>query len=144
MIRNSLIDYYNRQAVAITEINSNMLSAYECFLKGERTMTRETGQQGLTIQTINKGLPDSGLHNYMRDLRTLFNAARNLYNNEDLGIDRIKHYPFKSYKIGSAPIIRKRNNTLEQVWLVSNCVAAPGVGPNSRKNCTCCLFFFAE
>jgi hypothetical protein len=39
----------------------------------------------------------------MRDLRTLFNAAREKYNDEDLGIVKIPHYPFKKYKVGTPP-----------------------------------------
>jgi hypothetical protein len=37
----------------------------------------------------------------MRDLRTLFNAPKGKYNDDDLGIIRIPHYPFKKYKIGT-------------------------------------------
>ena len=124
VVRNSLIDYFNRQAVSITEINSNMLISYEKFLRGERTMLRDNGQDGTNKKT-SRGLSDSGLHNHMRDLRTLFNAARNLYNNEDLGIYRIKHYPFKKYKVGSPPLTKKRNNSLEQVRAVRDCVTLP-------------------
>jgi len=124
VVRNSLVDYFNRHAVSITEINSNMLISYEKFLRGERTMLRDNGQDG-TNKRISRGLSDSGLHNHMRDLRTLFNAARNLYNNEDLGIYRIKHYPFKKYKVGSPPLTKKRNNSLEQVRTFRDCVTIP-------------------
>jgi len=62
----------------------------------------------------------------MRDLRTLFNAARDHYNNEDMALFRIKHYPFKKYKVGSAPPTKNRNNTLEEVVKISTCVTAPG------------------
>ncbi|RQO79087.1 recombinase [Pedobacter sp. KBW01] len=126
VIRNSLIDYFKREAVSITEINSNMLVSYERYLRSERTMIRQSGQKNITKETTSKGLSDSGLFNHMRDLRTLFNAARNMYNNEDLGIYRIKHYPFKKYKIGSAPLTKKRNNTLEQIRTIRDCVTKKG------------------
>jgi len=121
-VRNSLIDYFKRDSVSITEINSNMLVSYERFLRSRRTMTRIVSEDGQTKEKTIDGLSDSGLHNHMRDLRTLFNAACNMYNNEDLGIYRIKHYPFKKYKVGSAPLTKKRNNTLEQVRAVRDCV----------------------
>ena len=124
-IRNSLVDYFNRTSVSIKEINSNMLMAYERYMRSERTMAR-VNQLGNEVTTKEKGLSDSGLHNQMRDLRTLFNAARDLYNNEDLGIYRIKHYPFKKYKVGSPPLTKKRNNTLEQVLTIRDCVTTPG------------------
>lgn len=125
VIRNSLVDYFKRPSVSIKEINSNMLIAYERYLRSERTMTRYN-QDNKPVVTTEKGLSDSGLHNHMRDLRTLFNAARELYNNEDLGIYRIKHYPFKKYKVGSPPLTKKRNNTLEQVLIIRDCVTKPG------------------
>lgn len=128
VVRNSLVDYFKRDAVSITEINSNMLLSYERYLRSERTLVLPSGQKNITKQTRSKGLADSGLYNHMRDLRTLFNAARNLYNNEDLGIYRVKHYPFKKYKIGSAPLTKKRNNTLEQITAIRDCVTTP----NSR------------
>jgi integrase len=62
----------------------------------------------------------------MRDLRTLFNAACGKFNNEDLGIHRIKHYPFKKYKVGSAPLTRKRNNTLDDVRMIRDCNTKAG------------------
>lgn len=126
VVRNSLIDYFKRDAVSITEINSNMLLSYERYLRSERKMIRPSGQKNLVKETTSKGLSDSGLFNHMRDLRTLFNAARNMYNNEDLGIYRIKHYPFKKYKVGSAPLTKKRNNTLEQIRTIRDCVTKKG------------------
>ncbi|QBR11567.1 recombinase [Sphingobacterium sp. CZ-2] len=125
VIRNSLVDYFKRPSVSIKEVNSNMLMAYERYLRTERTMTRYN-QDNNPVVTTEKGLSDSGLHNHMRDLRTLFNAAREVYNNEDLGIYRIKHYPFKKYKVGSPPLTKKRNNTLEQVLIIRDCVTKPG------------------
>lgn len=125
VIRNSLVDYFKRPSVSIKEINSNMLMAYERYLRSERKMTRYSQDRKPVVKT-EKGLSDSGLHNHMRDLRTLFNAAREVYNNEDLGIYRIKHYPFKKYKVGSPPLTKKRNNTLEQVLTIRDCVTVPG------------------
>ena len=123
-VRNSLIDYFGRESVSITEIHSNMLYSYERFLKGERTMKR-FNQLGKEVITVEKGLSDSGLHNHMRDLRTLFNAACLRYNNEDLGLYKIKHYPFKRYKIGSAPLTRKRNNSIEEIIKIRDCSTPP-------------------
>jgi integrase len=125
-VRNSLIDYFKRDSVSITEINSNMLVSYEKFLRGERTMIRTVTNYGQTKEKTTRGLSDSGIHNHMRDLRTLFNAACGKFNNEDLGIHRIKHYPFKKYKVGSAPLTRKRNNTLDDVRMIRDCNTKAG------------------
>lgn len=125
-VRNSLIDYFKRDSVSITEINSNMLVSYERFLRGNRTMTRIVTEDGQTKEKTSNGLSDSGIHCHMRDLCTLFNAACNMYSNKDLGIYSIKHYPFKKYKVGSAPLTKKRNNTLEEVSAIRDCVNRAG------------------
>lgn len=106
-VRNSLADYFQHQKVSVMMITSSMLTNYERFLRGERELIRNNQNKDVTI--TKKGLSDAGLHNHMRDLRTLFNAARDKYNDEELGIVRIPHYPFKKYKIGSPPLTRKRN-----------------------------------
>ncbi|RYE53936.1 MAG: recombinase, partial [Sphingobacteriales bacterium] len=119
-VRNSLMDYFRKDSLSITEINSNMLFAYERYLKTERTHIR-VNQLGKAVETKEKGMKSSGIYNHMRDLRTLFNAARLFHNNDDLGIVKIKHYPFTRYKIGSPPLTRKRNVTVEQVKMIRDC-----------------------
>lgn len=89
-------------------------------------MDRMVTADGQTKEKTIGGLSDSGLHNHMRDLRTWFNATCNMYNNEGLCIYRIKHYPFKKYKVGSAPLTKKRNNTLEEVRAIRDCPAKAG------------------
>ena len=86
-IKNSLIDYFKKEKISINEIHSNMLVSYVRYLKHSREMIR-VNQLGKNVTTIEQVLSDSGLHNYLRDLRTLFNEARRHYNNDDLGILR--------------------------------------------------------
>ena len=124
-VKNSLVDYFKRTSISITEIHANMLISYERFLKAPRVHKR-TNQLQKEVTTTEKGLSPSGLHNHMRDLRTLFNASCRVYNNEDLGIYKIKHYPFKKYKIGSAPLTKKRNNTIEEIRKIRDCITKPG------------------
>lgn len=71
-------------------------------------------------------MSDSGLHNHMRDLRTLFNAACSFYNNEDIGLYRIEHKPFKKYKVGSAPLTKKRNLSIDEIKCIRDCETKPG------------------
>lgn len=123
-IRNSLVDYFERESVAIIEINSRMLFAYEKWLKTDRTMTR-INQLNKEVTTIEKGMRAGGIYSHMRDLRTLFNEARKHYNNEDLGIVKIKHYPFIKYRIGAPPKTKKRNIPAEQFIKIINCKVVP-------------------
>lgn len=114
IVLNSLIDYFKRDQILITEINSLMLRSYEKYLLGFRVMNR-IHRDGKRFTIHHKGLSQSGLYNHMRDLRWLFNLAREAYNYEDLGLIRIPHYPFKSYKLQKPPETRKRNISLDKL-----------------------------
>lgn len=94
---NSLCDYFGSSVIPIENINSLMLPKYEAFLRGERKITR-LNQFKKEVIVMHKGLSDSGLHNHMRDLRVLFNAARDKYNDEDRGVIAISHYTFRFSK----------------------------------------------
>jgi len=120
VVRNSLIDYFQRDNVLITEINSAMLVLYEKWLRTARTMTR-INQLGKEVKTIEEGMKNGGIYSHMRDLRTLFNEARRFFNNEELGIFRINHYPFKAYKIGPPPKTKKRNIPVEDILTIRDC-----------------------
>lgn len=123
-IKNSLIDYFGKDRISMLEINAAMLYQYEKWLRRDRTMTR-INQLGKQVTVTKKGMKDGGIYPHMRDLRTLFNEACKLYNNEDLGLVKIKHYPFKVYKIGAPPKTKKRNITGEQITKLRDCVLPP-------------------
>lgn len=124
VVRNSLIDYFKKKKVSIIEINSGMLFAYQKWLQTDRTMIR-INQLGKGVTTTEKGMQAGGIYSHMRDLRTLFNEARKVYNNEDIGVVKIKHYPFKVYKIGAPPKTKKRNIPAEQVIKIKDCLVKP-------------------
>ncbi|WP_295668001.1 phage integrase SAM-like domain-containing protein [uncultured Mucilaginibacter sp.] len=139
-VRNSLVDFYKREKVSILELTAAMLKSYARFLRSKRTMTR-INHLGKEVTTESAGLTDSGLYNHMRDLRTLFNAARDKYNDEDLGIIRIPHYPFKKYKIGSPPETEKRNITIQQVNMIRDSQTKPGSRAELAKELFMLSFF---
>jgi integrase len=123
---NSLCDYFGSQIVEIDQINSLTLPNYEKYLRKARKFKRKN-QFGKEIDYVSKGrLSDSGLHNHMRDLRTLFNAARDKFNDEDRGLIRIKHYPFKKHKVIDAPMTPKRALTIEQIKNIREFKCMPG------------------
>jgi integrase len=124
-VRNSLIDYFKSDFVPVIDVNSNMLLKYEDYLRSERTMKR-LNKVGENFIIKKQGLSDSGLHNHMRDLRTLFNAACAFYNNEDVGLYQIEHKPFKKYKVGSTPLTKKRNLSIVEMKCIRDCETKPG------------------
>jgi integrase len=119
-VRNSLVDYFGREKIMVTEITASMLKSFEKFLRSARIISR-VNQLKRVVVTKSDGVTDAGLYNYMRDLRTLFNAARELYNDEDLGIIRIVHYPFNKYRVGSPPATRNRNLSIKHINKISEC-----------------------
>lgn len=68
-----------RQSLKFHDIDRPFLDAFEGYM-------RRQGVRG-------------AIPTYMGRLRLLFNAGRRYYNDEDRGIIRIPHYPFRSYKI---------------------------------------------
>ena len=68
-----------RHTLRFSDIDRGFLEAFDAYL-------RRSG--------VNDSLPT-----YMARFRLLFNAGRKYYNDEDRGIIRIPHYPFRTYKI---------------------------------------------
>lgn len=124
-VYNSLVDYFKSDYLPITEINYNFLKKYELYLSSPREITRNN-HSGLSRTYVQKGVKEAGLHNHMRDLRLLFNEARNVFNDEDLGIIKIVHYPFKKYKVGTAPLTAHRDRSVEEILKLRDCKLSEG------------------
>jgi integrase len=117
---NSLVDYCKTEVIPITTIRAKFLESYEAFLKSPRSQTR-LNQFKRPVTRIVKGLGKTGLHNHMRDLRILFNDIVEFYNDDDMGIVIVKHYPFKKYKIVKAAKNNKKKLSVAQVRTIMNC-----------------------
>ncbi|WP_462268063.1 site-specific integrase [Mucilaginibacter sp.] len=135
---NSLINYFKSEVVPVTEIRSKMLFEYEKYLRSTRKITR-LDQFNKPYQRTVQGLSDNGLHNHMRDLRILFNAVKNHYNDEDLDITVIRHYPFKKYKLVNVTENTKPKLTILQVRAVKEFVSPE----NSRMELAHDLFLLS-
>lgn len=75
----------DKLVVDINAINSKFLKRFESFLLEESKKKGKPGKRCLSLT--------------MTNLRTMFNQARVKYNDEENEVMRIKHYPFKYYKI---------------------------------------------
>jgi len=98
----------------ISELTSKKLIEFENYLKTERTIIRQN-QKFMPVKTHRKPCSIHCIADYMSDIRTVFNAALYEYNDEDTGDIKIKHYPFKKYKIPTVPETKKRNITPAQI-----------------------------
>ena len=83
-----------------SEINLDFLQRFERYLR----------MQGV------KG----GINNYMRSFRAIFNKARDTYNDEDSGVIKIPHYPFRKYKIPkSTPKSKMHILTIDELKMLA-------------------------
>jgi len=98
MVRNSLIDYFGREKVPITEITSSMLHDYDRYLKKPRKLVRKD-RDGNEYTVDSEPLGRNGVIRHMMMIRLCFNEAKRKYNNPDTGQIVIAHYPFERYKI---------------------------------------------
>lgn len=80
-------DSRKKNSLSITEINSTLVKDYAAWLKSSR---RRRGE--------GYGISDNTIRTYVFALATLFNAAKERYNDYDNGVIVIKADPFRSYK----------------------------------------------
>lgn len=67
---NALVDYFG-QELNIVKVTSKFLEKFEEFLCSERTIVR-VNQFGREVTTKRKPLTDTGVHDYMADIRAVF------------------------------------------------------------------------
>ena len=113
-VRYALIDFLGGKHLPVEDITPNFLTSFERFLRSPRQIKR-INQFGNEVTTQSKGATDAGVHNYMHDFRTLFNAARKYYNRPSLGIVPIQFSPFSEYQLPQTTETRKRSLTVEQL-----------------------------
>lgn len=58
---------------------------------------------------LSRGMKQSSVNVHLRNIRTLFNHAITLYNDDESGIIVIRHYPFRKFKFRQAETPAKRN-----------------------------------
>jgi len=145
---NSLIDFYGRRKISITQITSKTLKDFENFLLSPRTITRND-QLGIARTTKRDPISHSGISDYMGDIRTLFNAARKEFNDEDKDDILIYHYPFTKYQVPKVPAPTKRSLKIETIRAIINTpdLEISGSHGTSRANlsrdCFALIFYFA-
>ncbi len=101
--KNRLLLFTGLSILPITMVTATFLKNFEQWLRRHR---EDDHFVYCTDTTINL---------YMRNVRAMFNAAREKYNNEDIGDIQIKHYPFAKYTIPEADESVHRNIELADI-----------------------------
>ncbi|NLO71993.1 MAG: transposase [Porphyromonadaceae bacterium] len=86
--------YYKKTKIGVMEITTNRMT----------DLMKKLSESGLKGSPLEPG----GVSAYMRAIRSLFNKCKLHYNDEDFGIIKIKHDPFKRIEIPKAQ--RKKKN----------------------------------
>lgn len=87
----SILKNFSGEKLKFADINVQFLLRFESYLR-------------------KKGVKN-GINNYMRMFRSLFNKARDSYNDENSGTIAIPHYPFKKYQLPK-PKLKTREHFL--------------------------------
>lgn len=137
-ILNSLKDFTGLTKLDIKAIDYKFLMSWEKYLRTERNITRATGRGSERTYSV-EPLSDSGIISYMSKLRTMFNSVRDQFNDEDKGIILVAHYPFRKYKIRSAPLTKHRDRRVEELVQIRD----SAVPPNTRAELARDLFMLS-
>lgn len=114
---NALSDFCKTDKLNVREITSKYLVRFSDFLQSQRTI-RRLDQFGRDTIITYPPVSDRTVADYMTVIRTLFNAAIDKYNDEDLGVIAIPNYPFKKFKIQSSFQTKKRSLSVETIKMV--------------------------
>ena len=96
-----------KDILPVTEINSRLVKDYSAWLKASKR--RRGGGYGISDNTI---------RTYVYALATLFNAAKDKYNDYDNGVIVIKADPFRSYKPEKAETAKRALSAeeIKSIW----------------------------
>jgi len=131
---NALIRFINQESIDISKIDTEFLRKFKSFIEAEpsqRGSNRKTTTK--KAEQTSKGRAVSA---YLTCIRSIYNRARDKYNDEDRGIVNIPYYPFKKISIKQEQLTRKRALSIEQIQSIINLQYEPEIvgGRWSRFN----------
>jgi len=106
---NSFVRFLKRDTIDINEMTASLMRGYEEYLATTKSAKSET---------LNIPMKGRGASLYLGSIRKIINDAKNDFNDEDLGIVRVKVSPFAKYKVPKPTVSRKRSLTVEQICLL--------------------------
>lgn len=120
---NALCRFLKRNTLDISEIDTAFLRKFETFISNEPSQ-RGNNRKGVNGAARAKG--GRAISAYLACVRTVHNKAKEEFNDEDRGINRIPYSPFKKFKIKPQPMTRKRGLMQEVVQAIIDLPYEPG------------------
>lgn len=124
---NGLVRFLGRDSMDISEINVTFLKSLENFLKNEKVVYVTHGKEKET----QKKKTNRSVGSYMRNIKVVYEAAKDEYNDEDNGIINIPYSPFSKYKFPVAEIAEHRVLAIDQVQKI---IDHPYTGRNTSED----------
>ena len=109
---NALIRFIGRESLDVSEINLNFLKSFENHLRTEPVYKGKRKGEAIATKKKKKG---RAMSLYMSNLKTMYEKAKDEYNDEECGIINIPYSPFKKYKIPAVQPSEHRVLTIEQI-----------------------------
>lgn len=109
---NSVKRFIGRDKLDISEITVGFLKNYEKYLMDEPVYK---GARGGGVVATNQKKKGRALSLYIGKIKTLYEAAKKEYNDEERGIINIPYSPFSRYEVPSVGLSEHRVLTLEQM-----------------------------
>jgi len=136
---NNLKDFVGGDILGTDELTYDFMLKFERYMRSDRKQTRLNHGRMTTV--IRKGVGDAGIHTTMRDFRILLYEARKRYNEEELGIIKIRNNPFKKYKVIDPPHNEVEPTNINDVLKVGYAMVMPG-GREELAKFMCLLSFY--
>lgn len=117
---NAFLDFIKRDKIDFNKITRSLLEDFGDYLKSNRNIIRKN-QFGKEAILKLKALDDYGVGKYFIDLRSLYYAGMDKYNDEDdSGELIIKHNPFKKLDIKIKRKTENINISIKQIRTIMN------------------------
>lgn len=112
---NSLKRFLGRDSLDISEITVGFLKSYEQYLREEPVYTGKAS--GVSVPT-DKRKKGRAVSLYLSKIKTLHEAAKREFNDEDRGLINIPYSPFSKFVIPSVEASEHRVLTVEQIQAI--------------------------
>ncbi|MDE6070605.1 MAG: phage integrase SAM-like domain-containing protein, partial [Alistipes sp.] len=115
---NALIRYTGRRNIDIQEINAGFIRGFIQFLEAEPSQSGANRKSTTSATLKPKG--HRAIPLYLSRIKTIWNRAKEEFNDEELGILPIKGDPFKSIRLKTPPPTDKRAVSPEIIQQIIN------------------------
>ena len=109
---NALVRFIGRDTLDISEINYSFLKSFENHLRHEPALKGLRSGESVMTDKPKKG---RAMSLYLSNIKTMYERAKDEYNDEECGIINIPYSPFKKYRIPEMPLTEHRTLTVEQI-----------------------------